>query len=258
MRQVRTIRYREIADARCGNGWSPVSSCRPALAERGSALSDLRGQPGDLRRALEQLKDEGLVDARQGFGWFVAARRSARALGRLATLEDQLAASGIRPDRQILDFAFVPADDRTRTLLGHSQVLRVRRLNLADGEPFAIVTVWCPASLGQHLSAPTSNGRRSTSCCPFVSAAPARRSAPTPPPSRTRGCWTSRLDPRFCGANAVTRTEDGDPVLVSVHLFPRVPDRVRRRHAPYGAVDRADRLAPRRVRTTETELSRWC
>jgi GntR family transcriptional regulator len=31
-------------------------------------------------------------------------------------------------------------------------VLRVRRVNLADGEPFAIVTVWCPADLGEHLS----------------------------------------------------------------------------------------------------------
>jgi GntR family transcriptional regulator len=32
------------------------------------------------------------------------------------------------------------------------QVLRVKRVNLADGEPFAVVTVWCPAELGAHLS----------------------------------------------------------------------------------------------------------
>ena len=28
----------------------------------------------------------------------------------------------------------------------------VKRISLADGEPFAVVTVWCPAGLGQHLS----------------------------------------------------------------------------------------------------------
>jgi GntR family transcriptional regulator len=28
----------------------------------------------------------------------------------------------------------------------------VRRVNLADGEPFAIVTVWCPAELAENLS----------------------------------------------------------------------------------------------------------
>jgi GntR family transcriptional regulator len=31
-------------------------------------------------------------------------------------------------------------------------VLEVRRLNLADGEPFARVTVWCPDDLGAAIS----------------------------------------------------------------------------------------------------------
>ena len=48
--------------------------------------------------------------------------------------------------------------------LGIDQVLRVKRLNLADGEPFAVVTVWCPAELGQHLSLADVERRRSTSC----------------------------------------------------------------------------------------------
>jgi GntR family transcriptional regulator len=39
-----------------------------------------------------------------------------------------------------------------RQVLGVDRVLRVKRINLADGEPFAVVTVWCPAELGQHLS----------------------------------------------------------------------------------------------------------
>ena len=37
-------------------------------------------------------------------------------------------------------------------VLGTDQVLRVKRLNLADDVPFAVVTVWCPAELGHHLS----------------------------------------------------------------------------------------------------------
>ena len=38
------------------------------------------------------------------------------------------------------------------TRVGSDQVLQVKRLNLSDGEPFAVVTVWCPAELGHHLS----------------------------------------------------------------------------------------------------------
>ena len=41
---------------------------------------------------------------------------------------------------------------RHRRALGTDRVLAVRRLNLADGEPFARVTVWCPETLGSALS----------------------------------------------------------------------------------------------------------
>ena len=52
-----------------------------------------------------------------------------------------------------------------RTVLGVDQVLRVKRLNLADGEPFAVVTVWCPAELGaEPVAGATSSSGRSTSC----------------------------------------------------------------------------------------------
>src|SRR6266540_4434503 len=152
MRQVRIIRYREIAEAlrsRVDAGEFAAGRLLPSEAELSAQYHASRVT---VRRALEQLRDEGRLAARQGFGWFVATDRIRQSLGRLATLEDQLAASGIRPERRVLDFAFVSADERVRALLGADQVLRVRRVNLADGEPFAIVTVWCPATLGQHLS----------------------------------------------------------------------------------------------------------
>lgn len=105
-----------------------------------------------IRRALESLRDEGLLDARQGFGWFVATEPLQQSLGRLATIESQLAAGGIRPERRVLEFAFERATRPVKSVLGADQVLRVKRLNLADGEPFAVVTVWCRADLGQNLS----------------------------------------------------------------------------------------------------------
>ena len=73
-------------------------------------------------------------------------------LARLATIEEQMRDSGAAPERRVLEFAFEKAPKDVATSLGTSQVLRVRRVNLADGEPFAIVTVWCSAELGQNLS----------------------------------------------------------------------------------------------------------
>jgi GntR family transcriptional regulator len=149
---VRTIRYREIADdlrARVEAGEFAAGRLLPSEAELSSSYDASRVT---VRRALELLRDDGLVDARQGLGWFVATAPIRQTLGELATIEDQLAASGTTPERRVLDFAFVRAPGPVRGVLGADQVLEVRRLNLADGEPFAVITVWCPAELAQHLS----------------------------------------------------------------------------------------------------------
>ena len=105
-----------------------------------------------VRKALELLRDEGLIDSRQGFGWFVAADPLRQALGRLGTIEGQLSELGVASERRVVGFRFVSAPPRARQVLGSSSVLEVRRVNLADGEPFARVTVWCPEELGASLS----------------------------------------------------------------------------------------------------------
>ena len=104
-----------------------------------------------IRKALEVLRTEGLVESRQGFGWIVAAEALHQPLAGLVTIESQLAASGRSSARNILDFAFVAAPEGVVGVLGE-RVLEVRRLNLADGEPFARVTVWCRDDLAAPLS----------------------------------------------------------------------------------------------------------
>ena len=109
-----------------------------------------------VRRALEVLRDEGLIAARQGFGWFVAGEPVRQRLEHLGTIEDQLESRGsprraqgpgVRVRRHLPSTSVSCSASQTS-----DQVLRVLRVNLADGEPFAIVTVWCPAELGQGLS----------------------------------------------------------------------------------------------------------
>lgn len=105
-----------------------------------------------VRKALEALRDDGLIDSRQGFGWFVASDPLRQTLGRLGTLEAQLASNGIKPERKIYEFGFVRATKRVAEVLNAHTVLRVSRVNLADGAPFARVTVWVPEDLAGELS----------------------------------------------------------------------------------------------------------
>jgi GntR family transcriptional regulator len=217
---VRTIRYQAIADAL-------RDSIRRGTLAPGRMLpseAELSAQHGvsrvTIRRALDVLRAEGLLDARQGLGWFVASAPIRQSLGELGTIEEQLAASGSTPERRVLSFAFWRAPARVAEVLGADEVLEVRRLNLADGEPFAVVTVWCPASLAQRLS------RADVERSPFYELLDVTIGGAT----QTIGAAAASAEeaellgvpagaPVLC-CERVTEEQSGNAVLVSVHVFP--------------------------------------
>jgi len=126
-----------------------------ALASEATLGAELGVSRVTVRRALELLRDEGIVHSRRGAGWFVAVDPVHQRLGRVTTVEAALEAAGAQPGRRVLEFGFEAAPPDVVKILGiaaDEQVLRVTRLNLADDEPFALVTVWVPTSVGAHLS----------------------------------------------------------------------------------------------------------
>jgi len=215
---VRTIRYQEIAD----DLRERVRSAGPnALLPSESDLSaEFDVSRVTIRRALETLRDAGLVESRQGFGWYVAAPPLQQHLGELGTIEGQLEARGIKPERRVLEFAFEKAPGRVALALGTEQVLRVKRLNLADDEPFAVVTVWCPAELGHHLS------RRDVEQHPFYSLLGVELRGAT----QTIGAASASVDDAtslgvaagspVLHCERITTDTTGRPVLMSEHVFP--------------------------------------
>lgn len=147
---ARRIRYQEIADVLRNRAREAApGSLLPSEAELSREFGASRVT---VRRALDTVRDEGLIAARQGFGWFVATEPLRQSLERLGTIEAQLETSGRVARRQVLEFEVTAAPRHVRDVLGAERVLRVKRLNLADGEPFAVVTVWCPASLARGLT----------------------------------------------------------------------------------------------------------
>jgi GntR family transcriptional regulator len=145
------VRYEEIADDLRGRLEAGEFAERllPSEADLSAAYDASRIT---VRKALEVLREDGLVSSRRGVGWFVVADPLRQTLGRLGTIEAQLAEAGIASTRKVLEFGFVNAPERVRRVLGVRRVLEVRRLTLADGRPFARVTVWCSERLGRHLS----------------------------------------------------------------------------------------------------------
>jgi GntR family transcriptional regulator len=217
---VREIRYRAIADElrrRVEAGEFAAGRTLPSEAELSTSYEASRVT---IRKALELLRDEGLVDARQGFGWFAAIDPLRQSLGRLGTIEGQLADEGVRSERRVIDFGFVPSPPRVRKVLGVKTVLEVRRLNLADGEPFARVTVWCPEELGAHLSRADVErasfyeliDQRLGGAVQTIGAAVADE--------RDAALLEVPVGSPVLRCERITSDPEGRPVLVSEHIFP--------------------------------------
>ncbi|MGZ4672145.1 MAG: GntR family transcriptional regulator [Ilumatobacteraceae bacterium] len=215
---MRTIRYQQIAE---------VLRERIATVGAGHVLpseSDLSAEFGvsrvTVRRALETLREERLVESRQGFGWFAATAPLQQRLTQLDTIERQLEERGIHPQRQIIEFAFVTAPAHVAERLKCDQVLRVKRVNRADGDPFAVVTVWCPAELGQHLS------RHDVERRPFYELlGVALRGASQSIGAASASTEDAALLEVPVGSpvlrcERLTTSTAGEPILLSEHIFP--------------------------------------
>jgi GntR family transcriptional regulator len=217
---VREVRYRAIADElreRVESGDLPAGALLPSESELSGAYDVSRVT---VRKALEILRDEGLVDSRQGFGWFVATDPVRQSLGRLGTIEEQLAELGVSSERRVVGFRFTAAPPRVREVLGVDTVLEVRRVNHADGQPFARVTVWCREDVGARLS------RADVESSPFYELV----GVPIHGAVQTIGAAAaSRADAELLAVpegspvlrcERVTRGSDGRALLVSEHVFP--------------------------------------
>jgi GntR family transcriptional regulator len=143
-----------------------------------------------------------------------------QSLESLATIESHVEGVGKLSQRKVEEFAYEASPERVQRILGVDQVLRVKRVNLADGEPFAVVTVWCTSELGAHLS------RRDVERRPFYELLDVDLHGAT---QTIAADLVDVGDAGLLGVPAgspvlrcqrVTTDRTGRPVLVSEHVFP--------------------------------------
>lgn len=99
-----------------------------------------------LRRALRELQTDGIVQRRQGAGTFVAGQSWVKPL-LLRSFSEDMRERGLAPSSTILSARVLRADARVAQKLKQvpgSEVLEVRRLRLASGEPMALEEAYLP------------------------------------------------------------------------------------------------------------------
>ncbi|QOR70074.1 GntR family transcriptional regulator [Ruania alkalisoli] len=142
---------------------SPVPLYFQLAEQLTAAITDGKAQAGDsfenevamserlglsrptVRRAIHHLVDQGLLVRQRGLGTFVASRRVHRRASR-GSLYDDLSSQGRKPSTHVLEYGIEnePKAAGSLDLDADTQLLAVKRLRLADGEPLAIMRNWLP------------------------------------------------------------------------------------------------------------------
>ena len=100
-----------------------------------------------VRQALRLLEEQGLLIRRQGSGTFVAPRRIEQPLSALTGFSEDMRSRGLTPGGRVLSLDRLRPSPQEAMNLGVSpltEVVRLRRLRTANGEPLAIETSTIP------------------------------------------------------------------------------------------------------------------
>ena len=98
------------------------------------------------RGAVMRLVQEGLVYRVPGRGTFVAPARANRTASHILSFSDEMRRRGRRPRSRVVERAVRAATADEARRLGTGEVLVLRRVREADGEPVALETAVFPAA----------------------------------------------------------------------------------------------------------------
>ncbi|MVA77186.1 UTRA domain-containing protein [Auraticoccus sp. F435] len=160
------------------NRSSPVPLYHQIASQIEAAIADGRLAPGaslenevamaarlgisrpTARQALQSLVEQGLLIRRRGVGTQVAPARIRRPV-ELTSLYEDLRSSGREPSTEVLDWQEVVATPELAAAVEvpeGTDLVMVRRLRSADGEPVAVLTNWLPRAIAPTAEELTRSG----------------------------------------------------------------------------------------------------
>jgi DNA-binding GntR family transcriptional regulator len=107
-----------------------------------------------IRKALGVLREEGLIESRQGSGWYAVEPLKNQLMMSPTEVAAHEAAGGTI-QRQAIETRWRVPPATVRTILGLGKTdssLCFRRINSADGRPYDLATTWLPPKLGRLTS----------------------------------------------------------------------------------------------------------
>jgi len=135
---------------------------RADIRQRGLRPGDLLGTEEEIqktfevsratvRKALEELSEEGLVTRITGKGTYIAQRKLAVQLPVLTSFTAEMRRLGMVPGSRLIEASLVTPDDKVSIHLAiedESQVFRLERIRYGDGNPIVHAVDYLPTWVG--------------------------------------------------------------------------------------------------------------
>jgi GntR family transcriptional regulator len=124
------------------------------LAPEGSLSQRFGVSRTTVRQAIQKLIHRGIVEIRRGRGTFVARPRLTQELTALTGFAEDMIAAGRAPTARLVDKKLVAATAVVARQLGlreGEEVVRIRRVRLADGAPVSFDETYLPRAIGSKV-----------------------------------------------------------------------------------------------------------
>jgi len=141
--------YQQIADELRQNIQESVFKIGDRLPTETELSERFEVNRHTLRRAMEVLRHEGIVDVERGRGTFVVAAPITVPIGKRVRFNEALKAQSVEPQWQVLQVIELPADDRIAqnlALAPGDPVVLYERLSLSEDVPLSLSSSYFPSA----------------------------------------------------------------------------------------------------------------